>query len=84
MFVHNGCTVLICTLYGQTHREERPREEMRREYCYLSEGGPLGTEQAASTVDSLLQYRIYCAGWPALFTMDHLHLCFKSSPASSG
>jgi hypothetical protein len=31
-----------------------------------------------------MQYRIYCAGWPVLYTMDHLHLSFKSFQASSG
>jgi hypothetical protein len=30
------------------------------------------------------QYRIYCAGRLAVYTMDHHHLSFKSSPASSG
>ncbi len=30
------------------------------------------------------QYRIYCAGWPALYTTDLLHLSFKSFRASSG
>jgi hypothetical protein len=36
-------------------REERTREEMPREYLYLSGGGPLCTEQAASTVYSVLR-----------------------------
>jgi hypothetical protein len=40
---------------GRDQREERPREEMPREYLYLSEGGPLCTEQAASTVDYVLR-----------------------------
>ena len=30
------------------------------------------------------QYRICCAGWLGLYTTDHLHLSFKSSPASPG
>ncbi len=34
-------------------REERPREEMLREYWYLSEGGPFCTEQAG-------QQSIFC------------------------
>ncbi len=27
------------------------------------------------------QYRIYCAGWPALYTTDHLHLSLKILPS---
>jgi hypothetical protein len=56
-------------------REERPREEMLIEILNLGEGGPLCTEQAASTVYSVLRsdrYRIYCVGWPALYIADHL------------
>jgi hypothetical protein len=33
-----------CGLY---QREERPREEVLREYLYFSEGGPLCTKQAS-------------------------------------
>jgi hypothetical protein len=27
------------------------------------------------------QYRIYCAGWPALYTTDYLHLKFRILPS---
>jgi hypothetical protein len=88
-------------------REERPREEVLREYWNFSEGvvrcvqnGPLCTKwsvvykvvrcvQSRQPAQYILycnqsHYRIYCHGWPALCTTDHLHLTFKSSLASSG
>ncbi len=44
------------TVYIVVTREKRDLErEMPREYWYLSEGGPLCTEQAASTVNPVLQ-----------------------------
>jgi hypothetical protein len=56
---------------SQNQREERPREELLREYRNLGDG----------TLCTQPQYRIYRAGWPALYTTDHLYLSFKSSPA---
>ncbi len=35
---------------GLHQREERPREEVLREYWYFSEGGPLCTKQASQRI----------------------------------
>ncbi len=49
-----GPALYVFSLLSYAQREERPREEMPREYWYFSVGGPLCTEQAASTVYSVL------------------------------
>ncbi len=57
---------MYCTV-SCAQREVIPGEETLREYWYLSEGGPLCTKQAASTVYSVLRpdavQNILC--WPA-------------------
>jgi hypothetical protein len=65
-------------------REERPREEVLREYWNFSEG----------CVHSRPDSTVYSVLWPvavqntlcrlACFVHHHLHLSFKSSPASFG
>ncbi len=70
-------------------REERPREATLREIWSIHRwrwSVVYASGQPAQYIlyCDQLQYRIYCAGWPAVYTTDHLHLSFKSSPASSG
>ncbi len=63
---------------SRNQREERPREELLREYWNLGEDGPWCTQQADQhSIFCTAQYRIYCAGWPAFYTTDHLHLSFN-------
>jgi hypothetical protein len=71
---------------GQTQREERPREELLidtlvKVVCYVK-SKPV---TVYSVLRSVTIQNILC--WLAYFVHngpDHLHLSFKSSPASSG
>ncbi len=67
-------------------RKVRPREEMLRECWYLIEGGSLCTKQVSqrSRFCTAISPSTESTALAGLYTTDHLHLSFKSSPASSG
>ncbi len=69
--------------YACTQREERPREEMPREYWYLSEGGPLCTKQASqrSRFCTAIRRRTESTGQAGLLCSQRTTFTYVSNPS---